>query len=490
VNAQNILGIYISKDTATVVCLGSQGAGQSILGCFSVSDQEKGGQTLQTLATLIARGCAERGLEFTEAAVALDCAMFMQHNIHSDFTDPKQIAATVRFDTEEALATDITDVVLAFNVTSSDQAGSQLSIFTAQRKILSDVILSLQSNNIDPVTIEPDVNCLSRFLFRSVSLPEDLHPSFGMLSQRSGYLVIPPSPTRPGSQKTSTARTFLVGPTQDRVELLAREILMTTALIETGDAVNSLKIFDSTGLLDYQQLNNKLGIKVDEFDLTGPVVTDPQTISGCDDMVDFAVAYGAALAIQEKSQTINFRNDFMPYQGKKVRLQKALKFASYSVTVLMLAIGLYFQTQLFKTNKDRGKLRRLLTKDYSAVMPSQELPRKTNPVTKLGSELRRIRDVKRGLIGVKGEKSISSKLTLVLQAINSCAKQTNLNTDSISITEKSINIVGDTSSRSNTLKFFEAIKKNEMDILQQRLYTEDRQDHFSITVVPKNGSGS
>jgi len=262
---------------------------------------------------------------------------------------------------------------------------------------------------------------------------------------------------------------------------------MTTALIKTSEPINCLKVLDSADSVDYQQLSSKLGIEATGLDLALSATTDPQTIADCDDPVELAIAYGAALAHLEKTQTINFRSDFMPYQGKKLRMQKALKFASYSVTILMLAVGMYFQAQLFKVNNSRGKLRSILAKDYAAVMPGQhQLPRKMSPVTKLGSELRRIRDVKRGLIGIKGGKSISSKLTLVLQAINSCATQTNLNIDSISITERNLDIVGNTSSRTNTLKFFEAIKKNSMDILQQRLYTKDRQDHFNITVVPKN----
>ncbi len=485
--AQNFLGIHISKNAATAVCLGPQGQGYKTIGCFSVSWQEKEGQNLQTLATLIAQGCAERGLGFSEAAVAFDCAMFMQHNTHSDFTDPGQIAATIRFDTEEAIAADISDLVLAYNITSSNQAGSELTIFTAQRKILSDVLLALQSNNIDPVSIEPDINCLSRFVCRNVSLPEGSHPLFGMLSHRSGHLVIPPSLSGPSSQKTSIMRTFLVGPTQNRSELLAREIVMTTALIQTGEPINCLKVLDSAGSIDYQSLRDKLRIEATGLDLALSAATDPQTIANCETSVDFAIAYGAALAHLEKTQTMNFRNDFMPYQGKKLRMQKALKLASYSITILMLVIGIYFQAQLFKVNKNRSKLRSKLTKDYAAVMPGQrQLPPKMSPLTKLGSELRRIRDAKSGLIGIKGGKSISSKLTLVLQAINSCAMKTNLNIDSISVTEMNINIVGDTSSRSSTLKFFEAIKNNGLETSSQRLYTKDRRDHFSITAVPKS----
>ena len=159
--SQNYLGIYICKDTAVAVCLDSQGKDGNVLGCFSVSveaQEHPANPDMSALASLIAHGCAERGLTFSEVAVALDCAMFMQHSVHSEFDDPKQIAATVRFDTEEALATDITDVALAFKVNSTDRAGSQLTVFTAQRKILSDILHSLQQHNLDPVTIEPDVN--------------------------------------------------------------------------------------------------------------------------------------------------------------------------------------------------------------------------------------------------------------------------------------------------------------------------------------------
>ncbi|GAI37340.1 unnamed protein product, partial [marine sediment metagenome] len=150
---QNYLGIYISRDTATVVCLALIGRGEKVLGCFSVSVEEQEQANLQVLAGLIAQGCAQRKLGFSEVTVALDCAMFMQHSVHSEFNDPKQIAATIRFDTEEALATDITNVALAFEIASAGQAGSELNVFTAQQKILSEVLLSLQQHNFDPVTI-------------------------------------------------------------------------------------------------------------------------------------------------------------------------------------------------------------------------------------------------------------------------------------------------------------------------------------------------
>jgi hypothetical protein len=481
VKSQNYLGIYLSKDKATVVCLGSRSGGRHVVACFSIGLEEQAEQNQQALATLIAQGCAERGLEFSEVAVALDCALFMQHNVHSEFTDPKRVAATIRFDTEEALATDISDVAIAFNIASSGQDGSQLTVFTAQQKILSDIILCLQSHNFDPVTIEPDISCLSTFIGQNMSLPESQQGAtlLGLLSRRRGYFV-----RLSKSQKTTAVRTFLVGPTQDREQLLAREALVTTTLAQTGEPISALKVVDSCNSIDGQQLGKKLGVEGGTVDLAEAAGIEPQALADCDDPVDFAIAYGAALAHFEKAQSVNFRNDFMPYQGKKLRLQNALKFASISVTILFLAAGLYFQTQLLKSNKYVSRLRNKFSKDYSVVMLGQTLPKKTSPTRKLGSELRRIEAVKSGLISAKGQESISSKLALILEAFNKCAAQTNLNVDSITITENTMSIDGDTSSRSNTLKFYKEMKSN-FEVLPKRVEEKPPRDNFSITLELK-----
>ena len=480
---RNYLGIYLSSDSATVLCLGSQGRERNVLGCFSVSVEAGQEQKPQLLADLIAQGCAERQLAFSDISVALDCSMFMQHNVHSEFEDAKQIAATVRFDTEEALATDIADVAIAFEITSVNQTGSELAVFTAQRKILSDILRGLQRNHIDPVTMEPDANCLSRFISQQESSPEsgEAGTFFGMLSRRSGYFI-----TFVGPQRTPIFRTFLVGPRQDRGELLAREVPLTAALVNTGEPINRLKVFDSTGSVDYQHLSKRLCIEVSGLDLTEAAHIEPQVLADCACPVDFAIAYGAALACLEKEQTLNFRNDFNPYQGRKIRLQKILKILSISIVVALFALGIYFQLPLLSTNDDRSELQDELTKQYSVIMPSsRDSPTEAKAIVKkLSSELRRIRNIKSGKLSATGQQSISAKLTLVLSAFNECAAQTKLNIGSISIAAKDIRIEGDTSSRGNTLKLFKEINKK-MVISSKRLDPKGGRDNFAITVVPK-----
>ena len=483
---QNYLGIYISRDTATVVCLALIGRHGKVLGCFSVSVKEQEQASPQALASLIAQGCTERNLGFSEVSVALDCAMFMQHSVHSEFNDLKQIAATVRSDTEEALATDIANIALAFEITSSGQAGSESTVFTAQRKILSEVLLSLQQYNLDPVTIEPDVNCLSRSIAAKASSAESQQAGtlFGILSHRNGYLIAPSVSTGGGSQKAPTTRTFLLGPTQDRGALLAREVLVTTALVRGGEPINCLKVFDSAGAMDHRQLSEKLSIETDGVDWLA-AEAESRTTADCADAVDFAIAYGAALTHLEKGRHVNFRDDFNPFQGKKIKLQKALKIAAICVTVLLITIGLHYQIQLFKENKVRRALSAKFAKDYSAVMLVPKPSDKAGALRKLGSEKRRLEEAKKGLITIKGEKSISSKLTLVLTAFNKCAKQTNLNIKSVTFTARDIIITGDTSSRQNTQKFFNAVRNNGLEILRPSYGSKGGRDGFSITVVPK-----
>ena len=482
---QNYLGIYISKKTATVVCLGPRKKGSSGVKYFNVSVEGQEQQGMQALAGLIAQGCAERNFKFSEIAVALDCSMFMQHSVHSEFKDPKQIAATIRFDTEEALATDITNVAVAFEIDSSDETGSQLTVFTAERQILSEVLDALQQYNFDPVNIEPDVNCLSRFISRRINSESGQTGTlYGILSHRNGYLLVPPADTDDESRTASIVRTFMVGAKQDRTKLLQREVLVTTALVEGTESQGRFKVFDSAGDVNVTLLSDKLGIESDEIDLRSIIETDIRPQDDCPAPIEFAIAYGAILALSEKVRSVDFRQDFNPFLGKKLRQQKTLKTAAISVTILLVATGLYFHAQLFSINKDRDKLRSKFARDYANVKlePLAANVKIKNAVSELKRLWRRIKDEKKGLY--TDEKPISSNLTLVLKAFNECAEQTNLNIDTITVTSKNIIITGDTSGRENTLKFIDALEKNELKDAKFNNSTKGGRDNFNITVMP------
>ena len=489
---QNSLGLYISQDTATAVYLAAQGKKGNAANCFSVG-VEKGEEQEQTdmqiLAERIAQGCAERKWKFTEVSVALDCTMFMQHSVHSEFRDPKKIAATVKFDTEEALATDITSVALAFEIITSDETGAELTVFTAKRKILSDILSALQQHDLDPVTIEPDIVGLTRFIHKA-GTPDEIHQPalFALLSRHCGYLMIPAAPTGDESRKARIFRTFLVGDKQDRATLLAREVLVSQALIQDTESSHGLRIFDCAGVVELQPLRQKLGIQVDMIDLCRAGGEALQEMDENANPIEIAIAYGTALTHSEKEHKVDFRNDFSPFLGKRLRLQKALKFAAVSVTVLLIAIGLLFQTELFKKNKDRYQVRSRFAIDYrDATLErlSSDVSVK-EAVRKLGSLLRRIKAEKMGLD--PGQKSISSNLTLVLTAFNTCAKETDLKISSLTITDENIIVSADVSSRQNRQTLFEALEKGGLDIVQQNYEFAAGRESFHITLRPNKVS--
>jgi len=487
VESRNRLGIYLSKDRASVVWPGSQSRADQVADCFTISIQNPDEHSWQNLATLISQSCAERKINFSDVAVALDCSMFMQHSVHSEFKDIRKVAATVRFDTEETLATDISGMAIAFKITSGDQTGSKLTVFTAQQKVLSDILLALQANGIDPVTVEPDVICLSRYIHRHVTSLKAAHGDtlFAILARSRGYLL-----SFSKTQDLTMVRTFLLAPVQNRTDVLARDIRITTALDQSVSPMACLKVFDAASGVDTRQLSEKLGIAVESLDMAGLENTASQnSAQGGSDAVDFAVAYGSILTHVDKSAMANFRSDFLPFQGKKLRLQKTMKLLGISLTILLLALGVYLQTDLWKVNHNRDALHRKFAPDYLAVvLDDRKMPAFKEAVGKLGRLFRQIESEKKGLI--TNREAASAKLAMILESFNNCAKPTDLNIESVTITAANIVVVGDTSSRASTLRLFEEIKKTGFDVLSQNLDAKGGRDNFSVTVIPGKSSGS
>ena len=170
----------------------------------------------------------ERQLVFAETAVAIDCGMFTQHNVHSDFTTARQVAQTIRFDAEESLAADASKLAIAFNIMTSDESGSGVCVYSADRTAMMDILADLQNNKFDPVAIEPDVACLVRFIQYAFTPAAQTHPLYAMLGHTYAYFV-----AAAATDGGWPVRTFLIGPNQNRASLAAGQIPMTLAMLNT-----------------------------------------------------------------------------------------------------------------------------------------------------------------------------------------------------------------------------------------------------------------
>ena len=76
-------------------------------------------------------------------------------------------------------------------------------------------------------------------------------------------------------------------------------------------------------------------------------------------------------------------------------------------------------------------------------------------------------------------------MKLVLQALNTCAAQADLNLDVVTLTAQSITVNGDTSGRPSTLKVFDSMEKAGLTLQKTGYIQKGRRDTFTITMEPK-----
>jgi hypothetical protein len=477
------LGIYWSRKNATVVLASFEGDTLRLWSCFSVSTAaQPEGEEPRSLAQLISAACMERQLVFNEVAVAIDCGMFTQHSVHSDFATPRQIAQTIRFDAEEVLATDASQLAIAFSVTAADVSGSSVCVYSADRSAMMDILADLQNNKFDPVAMEPDVTCLVRFTQYAFAPAADTHPLYAMLGRNFGYFIA--AGTSPNNWPV---RTFVIGPSQNRNSLAASQIPMTLAMFNMVEPVDLVRSFDSTNSLNINKVSQETGLAADKIDLAQVMEPVAAGMTEKPDPVDFAIACGAALGHAIKTR-VDFRQDFMPFQGRRIMLEKTLKALSISVTLMLLAVGLYFQLRLYTSNRYLSQLHDNLRNEYLAVFGKPPADIAAVPGN-LKRELLRLQKVKSGQLSASGEASAGALLTFVIEALNKAPSQVQVNIDYITVGAKSIVMAGDTASRENTIALFSAIDAHEHLKTSQPSYDfKSGRDQFRVSILPKEGS--
>lgn len=481
---ENLLGIYLSKTKAAAVLLSAVQANPTILNCFSVStDQgDDAGQTddnAPSLAGLISQALAVRALKFGEVSIAIDCSLFTQHNLRSEFTDPKQIAQTIKFDAEEVLATDAANIAVAFEITAIEETGSDVTVYTADRHQFDDILADLQTNNLDPIAIEPDITCIARFIGHNFSAPENVRPFYTILSSSSCYMIGPKI-----SDNAPTARSFLLGPSQDKTTILSREVPITIAASvpqSPDQAVSALLLSGNLENIDYEQLAERTGLEIQTLDLPASVHADHATLNDCASTTAFTIAYGAAMSDFKKMRRTDFREDFAPYQGRRLIVQKTLRILSISITIMMLAIGVYFQSKVIRKHSYIASLDAKSNVDYSVIMSGKKHKGPEKMTSKLKRELKNVKSRQAG--GNIDDESAPAKLTYIFKAFNSLDKKIDLNIESIKISAKTMNIKGDTNSRSSTLKLYNSLKKQpKLKLGPQRTATKAGRDTFNVTL--------
>ena len=312
----------------------------------------------------------------------------------------------------------------------------------------------LHAFDIHPLAIEKTMEKIKNHSLQNIKLTQQQSPLFATLAKQSCHIIIPHS-----TKYAPLVRSFLTAPGQNITQLLARQIAITIASQNIEHAFTDLILAGDTQSIDLDTLNQTTGLNTQIADISEIINLNQDMLENCPSLAHPAMAYGAAIAETAKTEKADFREDFAPYQGRKRIMQKALRILSISLTILLIAVGAYFQMKVFKNKNYSKQLETRTASAYSNAMYGRKPPPRVPITSKLTDELRNAKKIQAGL-GPGDDNSPPAKLTFILEAVNDISKNTDIKITDISITQKTMRIAGDTNSRKSSLELINTIKKH------------------------------
>jgi len=476
------LGIYLTDAGATVALVTPHGRSPRLNSCFWTS-RSADAEGAASLADSLSRICVERQFVYESSALALDRCFYTRHRMHSQFREFPRIAETVKFDAEEAITIDTTNLAVTFDILRTDNSGSDLSVYAADKKTLSIVLGELQAAGLDPLTFEPDAVALARFLGSVVPQQEKNASIYAFLAAGSCTIV-----TYIPGQDLPDIRSFIVAP-NSATETLVRELTLTIASLKLTGSLSAVRICDQQGRVDFNLVHRRLGIDVTQFDLAAAAGFPPALMGQGVEPLALAVACGAAMADFSKGRKADFRADFSPYLGRTLVIDKTIKAICLALTFIVIALGLYFQLKVFSVRSDRRALANSIALDYKAAMHTEKVPPISQAVTKLTSELRAVRDLKSGMLTAQGQATVTTLLTRLLEIINTLPASVDLQLNQIKITPKAITLDGSTNRPDSTIAFLQKVGASPyLSYSNVNQQFRNGRDEFGVTILPKRRS--
>ncbi len=475
----NRLGIYWSRHSATGVVLANRGTHPGVVACLTVRISED--QPAESVAQALTEAIRRKGLTYTDSFVAVDAANYTQHNLHTAFTEFKQIAHTIKFDIEESIATDATNLSIAFAIAGVEADGSSVAVFTGDRTAMIEMLGQMQRAGLDPETVEPDIICLARFFQQGFVAPGQTRPLFVVFGEKTCYILSFTEDHHP------RVRSFVLSASVNKTAILAREIPLTIAAMNVGGAFTGVFIAGATEGIDVRDLSERIGIPTERIDTLKLTGTESHLVDDATPEAAFLAAYAAALP-PTRTRRADFRPDSVPYQGRRRVLQQALRTVCLCTTVILLAVGLNIRIQISRHHRTVADLKSKLLVDYGPIMNTPELPIRESVTSKLTRTLTQLDKAAKGL-GSGDDNSVVSRLTYLLEAINNAmqvsetqsANKIGLDLERIEVGPKAVSIKGTTTGRKATQAMVDAIKAGgKLFPTNSMLKEENNRDNFQI----------
>lgn len=466
------LGIYLSRERAIAALTFVEDGMLKVAECFTVTKEAKADQDCPSIAAQIAAELSSRQVSFDSVSIAVDCTMYTQHDIRSNFTDYKQIANTIRFDIEEVIGDDINRMAIAFYVVKSEEDSSIVTAFTAVKSELAEILADFQKHKIDPEVIEPDVVAFSRAVSYEMTDNSSRSPLFAAFGQKICYNSVMNS-----SHSTPVLRSFLYPESIDKTEVLSKQLKLTLARNTITVPVDTLCVINSD--VDTSRLSGKYQMNCpqleDMFKQNSVLFGD-----GSAGDVETAIAAASSMAFSSK-RNVDLRQSFAPYQGKKRVIEISLRLIALAASILLLALAFNHTVSMMQVRNSISKVNERTNQEYSSAMRGKEMTSKAAVLT-LQSEVKKLQRIKSGEDG-GDDNSIASRLRYILEAINSTPTSINLKINSITVSEGLMRIDGSTNSRANTQQLLNAIDKHsKLRRAQESLQQTGAVDSFSVNI--------
>jgi hypothetical protein len=258
---------------------------------------------------------------------------------------------------------------------------------------------------------------------------------------------------------------------------------MARAAAESRAPIRSVVLIGSAGAIDTAQIAERTGlqVKTETPEKTLLRSTPDGSPIACH---EFLIAYGSALASRSRTGRVDFRRDFMPYQGQRRIMEGSLRVLSISLTVLLLAVGVFFQFKAFGMKGMAAELKERTLAEHKAVMYGKG-PR---PGQTISSNLRREFTLvsNNEKAGLGDATSISARLTFFLEAVNKTPANVDIIVDQITVTGRSMKVKGSTNSRNGTMTLLNEIRKHPRITLgSERIAADGTRDGFDIAIDPR-----
>ena len=446
--AADCLGIHVGADRLTAVLIDKDLGSGRIDSSFSLQlDCQEGQDTGALIRTLGLQVPRQR--KRMAVALAVQGRLYQTQFHHSEFTDRRQIAQTLRFDIEEDFADDSESAALCYQHTAAARAGTDLIVYRADRKQLVELFEQLERVQLDALVAAPDVAAWLGYLRHSRSLPAR-RPAVALANCAGMIHVL----LLDSNHQPLLTRGFVNASPGQAEALIKRELARCFAAIPAEQRPGTL-VYHPAGFEEglVRRIAEDSSLELCELDEPDPAK---------------AFAMGSAIGYLNGQTDADFRLDALPPQSLVTAKRRALYSLSAAASLLLLILVIVFNAHAGRSERIAEKAEAMVVKNWRDTHnQSEKLPRTVQQMN------REIKNLWKQLDG-QGQfrstdnlpDSVEPILTAVFEAIDRLGKDFDLRLKSLRASAETATIAGAMRSMRDYNTFQDAVRQD------VRLFTE------------------